>query len=651
MPQTRSKRRTRYATSLVEVLIVMVILLIGIFAVIRVFPIGFQYMKNAENRTTGVRLATQALEAVRNDEANLPETVTFSFYDGMGLRQTVAGFSPDYDLLTEIERTSALDGSNSFYRDLNLYRYVQGERVKVPLPTIEPGVTGSIYTVKLGPIYMDPAFSDPTLVLNPAQQVAFDQYVKVTGAPMTGTPVESDNGMVPPARFAGFLRTINNYVIDYGNDNTQGYLLVGLADHDRTFLVSFTREVAVGTTQTFEDVPVNVPANSFGWVQIPGGIDLVPGTETVRQRFKRISSNAALEDWHDDDPYQFRLARPNIVDGATPTFANIGMLVFNPVGATMSEGGQPFAAYVDYAVLDWHIIRDDREVPSTTPGAAGDVPVRLSVQKIKPSGEENLDGTDYVGVFPSNDPTANSDIVVVRMDTGLPLIRGDYALRTTTDAGAGFWVNNEGRDNTYGTGVIYLNLNQVPRGTPIRVLYKGMADWAVSLSKAAANYKPVPLPQNLMEAWDHDADSTTDPMPIGGATNYSTLSQGGIEYLVFNQCEQNKSAVAIFEYTDNSGTTVRTQPTQFTIGSTLNLPNVPATLQNRTAAGVTEWDFAAVDVTRYMPGRNPALPWRIIGTIKGVSIKSRVIWKDQSSRKARWRIQDMDSYLTQGQLR
>lgn len=646
MPEIRRKRRTQYATSLIEVLVVMVILLIGIFAVIRVFPIGFQYMKNAENRSAATRLASAQLEAVRTDEANLPESVTFSFYTAAGVRQTVSGLSPDYDLLTEIERTSALDAANSFYRDLNLYRYVQGERVKVPLPTIAPGVSGSLYTVKLGPIYMDPAYSDPALTLTPIQEAAFDQYLKVTGAPMTGASADSDNGTTPVWRNLGDLRTVNNYVIDYGTDGGDAYLLVRAADHERTFLVSFSKEVGGNATQTLEDIPVIVPANTFAWMPIPGGADLLPGSEVVKQRFKRISSATA---WDADNPYQYRLARPNIADGASFTFANIGMLVFNPNGATYSEAGQSFSAYVDYAVLDWHIIRDDREVPSSVAGTAGDVPVRLSVQKLKLSGDENIDGTDYVGVFPSNDPTANSDIVVIRMDTGLPLSRGDYALRATTDSGAGFWVNGEGRDNTYGSGVIYVNTNVVPRGTPLRVLYKGSSDWGVSLSKAAANYRPTMsggayLPHPPLTPTDHDGDVTTDPLPLGDSAAFGVYALAGREYMTFNYSELNKSVVATFEYVDTTGSTIRTAPTQFTIGTELELDTVDA------GGATVPWRFAATDITRYMPNRNTAVPWRVVGNVKGVSVKSRVIWKDQVSRRARWRIQDMDTYLTQGRL-
>ena len=47
---TRRHPRNYRATSLVEVLVVLVILLIGVFAIIRVFPLGFRYLGTSENR-------------------------------------------------------------------------------------------------------------------------------------------------------------------------------------------------------------------------------------------------------------------------------------------------------------------------------------------------------------------------------------------------------------------------------------------------------------------------------------------------------------------------------------------------------------------------------------------------------------------------
>ena len=652
------KRRNRAATSLIEVLVVMVILLISIFAIIRVFPLGFQYLKNAEYRSLAVRLSNQELERIRNDDENLPESITFSYYNGT-VRQTVAGFSPDYDLLSEADKTSALDKANGFYRDINLYRYVTGERVRVPLPSLAAGVAGSIYTIKLGPVYMDPSFGDPTTA--PA---GAESFLKVTGAPMTGTSAESDNGTANANQFNGFLRTVNNYVIDYGGESGKAWILFPRADHDRRIEITYSYEIA-NNVKSVQDYPIFhpsqsedskqpiVPAGYFGWIEIrrPDGtsdgtpvLDISPGSETVKQQFTRLPSGTI---WDTDNPYQYKLVQPNIPDGgAGTTFANIGMLAFNPVGATFNEGGQAFSAYIDYAVLDWHIIRDDREVPSVTAGSAGDVPIRLSLGKIKIAGDDNIDGTLYDGVFPSTSQTANSDIVVVRLDTGSLVTRGDFANRATTDATAGFWVNNEGHDNTYGSGVIYLNTNQIPKGTPLRIMYKGDGDWGISLQKACANYKPSLTTAGAYELHppltptNHDADPTTDKLPLGDSAQFGVLSQSGAEYLVFNESELNKSVAAIFEYTDTGGALVRTAPIQFTIGSETDLDTTDD------ASATVPWRFATADITRYMPGRDIAKPWRIVGTIKGVSIKSRAIWKDETTRKARWRVQDLDSYLT-----
>jgi hypothetical protein len=52
-----------------------------------------------------------------------------------------------------------------------------------------------------------------------------------------------------------------------------------------------------------------------------------------------------------------------------------------------------------------------------------------------------------------------------------------------------------------------------------------------------------------------------------------------------------------------------------------------------------------------MPGRDPNSTWRIVGDLRGVSVKARVIWKDTGGRNAPWRIQDLDTFQTQDTLR
>ena len=62
-------------TSLIEVLIVIVLLLIGIFSVIRLFPPGFLAARHSETATLASRLAKQEMDRYTNAAANLMDAV------------------------------------------------------------------------------------------------------------------------------------------------------------------------------------------------------------------------------------------------------------------------------------------------------------------------------------------------------------------------------------------------------------------------------------------------------------------------------------------------------------------------------------------------------------------------------------------------
>src|SRR5262245_11096285 len=72
----RNKRRCGHAgTSIVEILVAMVILVIGIFGIIRVFPTGFGVMHYGEHVSQGTKLANAVLEQARSNAQNLPDAV------------------------------------------------------------------------------------------------------------------------------------------------------------------------------------------------------------------------------------------------------------------------------------------------------------------------------------------------------------------------------------------------------------------------------------------------------------------------------------------------------------------------------------------------------------------------------------------------
>jgi len=68
-------RRTERGASLVEILVVMVVLVIGIFTIIRIFPKGFEVLQGSANVTVAHRMADAEVEFWNKNAANLPEGI------------------------------------------------------------------------------------------------------------------------------------------------------------------------------------------------------------------------------------------------------------------------------------------------------------------------------------------------------------------------------------------------------------------------------------------------------------------------------------------------------------------------------------------------------------------------------------------------
>jgi type II secretory pathway pseudopilin PulG len=172
---TQQARRKRQATSLVEVLVVLVILLIGVFAVIRVFPLGFQFLQASESKTKSIRLAHNEMERLKNDAANLPDAIRYAHYDANGVH-----FIADEDSDNLIGAAG-----NPYFQDVNKFRYVQNEPVKIGLPT--PGVFGSgfVYMMKFGPVYLDATVGNPDNAPTTLDALKYYSYfLNVKSAPL-----------------------------------------------------------------------------------------------------------------------------------------------------------------------------------------------------------------------------------------------------------------------------------------------------------------------------------------------------------------------------------------------------------------------------------------------------------------------------------
>src|SRR5438552_1615968 len=109
------RSQTRRGISLIEVLVVLVLLLVGIFSVIRLFPGGFLVNRWAEETTLASRLAKQESDRVSTNPANLMDAI-------VPIRPVTANNSLGYAFQVDTDATpddlttaTALTGVDTYY--------------------------------------------------------------------------------------------------------------------------------------------------------------------------------------------------------------------------------------------------------------------------------------------------------------------------------------------------------------------------------------------------------------------------------------------------------------------------------------------------------------------------------------------------------
>jgi hypothetical protein len=676
--QTRYRRGSQQGATLVEIMVVLVILLIGIFLVIRIFPEGFGILRANGNRTIATRLAEQEMTRLRGDLSNLPEGVLFTVPDPNLNGQLVYVTNVDPDGLGYFDPANR----NPYFADVNKFRFIKGEAVKIPLPTTSAYGSGSVYTCKFGPLYMNQAVGDRNNAPTSADRALYDSFLSVVGAPLTGTPVESAGDGSDAFRYRNFVANQQSYVIDYGDEGSPILILfaprppAGRTIPSRTFRVTITVDTGSGFQTVSPDVIVPDSYN-VGWTNISQILasapynmtteGAVPYSETVVRAFDRIPFGAS---WDSGDPYQYKLLSDNIQTSDTATYANVGVLAFNPAGAnyseTTSQGVRSFTAYIDYNVLDWHILREEREVPPVVPGANGLVPIRTTLRDLKRVGDPEADNTFYNGLYGGAQRAVDLDVFDLNESTGAPLVAGEIRNGTFFDSdpwtGASFdtdpavpeadyYVDTDGRGGTYRNGVIYVNTARRAAGTTLRILYKAQGDWAVGVQKAYSRYQT---------AVDANTGNRANYPQTGRYDGFGVAGAGVNAQLRFPLSDLNKSFVVTIEYIDRLGEVKRLSPIQMTADRQDSDPSAPTGYDQ---------DFAVVDVYKHIPllykgdfADPQTRGWGVHGAALGVSIKTRVIWQDAENAEVtranqtnqnddrqvarKWHVQDMDTYLT-----
>lgn len=578
----------RRGATLIEMIAAIAVLTLGILVLLKVFPGGFFVVRMGENRTLANALARQELERWKNNATSLPAGILGLFPDANGVIAYDSSISPDRLTLTEAE-TQRLQqfGLDPYYFDgVNRFRRIMAEKVRIPVPSpaqYGSGITqGSVYVLGAGPVYYLQTVENGELVSN----------ITVHGAPMMRRRWRTNAG-------EPYFTDRQVYAIDYDANNDDGSddTIIWLATQpfDRRFTITFDYwfNGRLESVQKSIPVPSGAPGEMVridlsSWQEGPGkppileaGWQMRWGSEQLSRQFRQLD----LQDWS-GDPYEFRLISPNIAP-----FANMGVLMFNPLGRDFVErtarGTIPLQAHINYDVLDWHIIRDDRLIPSAPTN------VKLTLGSVLSKGSRLDDNTVYQGLVHGVSHASNPDFVAINLDNGQTL--------------------NQDPDNPdyrvdYTAGVVRV-LNPELRQSNLRFFYQASGNWAAQVVKPYELYS-ARLHPNISWKEYYVGDSNPDQPGVGSPKRiYFSLSEAGKSVLL--------EEVHIIDAN----------------GEAQTLDGITAQISKSPEVGGI--NLCYIDLSSASPTGLQRLDSSVYGyavrNVRGASLRARVVWREQGA--------------------
>jgi len=647
--------RNGHGFSLVEVLVAMVLLLIGIFAVARLFPGGFLSIIRTGDAGNANALAHAQLAAL-DQMPEPPQGVYAVIPDALG------NLTPDPtalpDDLTQYSSANlpagVLPGSDPYdYSNINRIRYVKGEAIRLPIgtPNAATGIYGAPYALQFGPI---------SNIMTGAAG-ARSSSVRVYGTNLTRV-IQSSVPSPDQPDATPQLNGDTQYAIDYQNLKVAFFPRVGSGQRVYLFRYAYKTTDASGTQfktvlnaqYTINDVPAsnNVkpiwhalffdPTDS-AVTGLPLPADAVTpalitvGSDAVNRAFRLVSKGTDGANYDtfigtgvapawSADPYEYAILSQQYANNG-----NAGVLVFNPIARNTviagANGSQPLTARADYLIFDNHILRQDLTIPTYSP-----YEVKLAVKAVLTSGDILADQNRYGGMY--RDPANNDTPAVVIVNTATGEEIQPFIGACVDGLGQGRGYTLDARNGSIRFDDDYVKTHNLQTSN-IRVYYRAAKDFGLQLQKAFSAYTPSQDPTDLK----------TD-----GSRCYVGGAGGGLPTRIyFSRSEAGKSVVlGDYHVTATGGQLLHYSSETYRISGpeafdpALGLPFVdirdqhPEAVANGWQLSTTETGFA-------------------VSNVRGVSVKSRVIWQDSSNVTQdasgaytvnyRWRRSDADTLL------
>ena len=667
------RKRTRRGVSLIEVLVVLVLLVLGILIIVRLYPSGFFSINSVGNAALADSLGQAAVQTQAQNTGGLPEAIlpTPATNDLTQASVADASYDPDFNPNVEPDYSKTLDRA----------RVISNETVTVPSAT---GATRqSIYVINYGPIVMPVALNDPN----------FSKYLAINSPFWQALPGNYVDALAPKSDlpqdviFPGQQRVLVDYTngrvaVPYAQKYDQSFVMLIIATDpmtkvDKPYPVSLkiphsgaagspattdARDTTYGATSAFRPDsqlyynggwfdPI-VAANNkdasgatynYNTVASPIPPPLPWKSVTIYRSFHLPTGTAAVTTANpfgfDNDPYEFTLTSPNIMDASNNSLGNIGGIAFNPLAAG-GNGVSALKAKISYLTYSWKIVHEDRDVPALS--GADTTAARLTLKNLKRAGDSNPDNSIYSGLIP------NSFLSMIALDLDTGMMAGNATpVADPTATEGNIWdedVKGPPPDAktyisvSFSTGRVTLGSNAfgdnpnnvTPKAHRIRLFYVGDADWTVAVQKAPSYYI-----QNLTPVV-----SGTDPQLVSGQYGVESNANGVIN-LYFPRSDAGKSVEIDGTYIDNTGTA----PHLKTLAATIAIPPAVFTLGATSYVRVNLGDSTLTGGLPPLPTGAPAYTGVTVTAVRGLSVRSVVAWKERD----RFKVHSVDTLLNRAQ--
>lgn len=458
---------------MVELLVVIVIFLIGILAVVQIFPGGLSVLRTTRSNSVATQLARAEMERLRGRSEQLPENILpVTFVVGGGRVNFVAdpdrgpeNYGPAGTQLREdanvLNAGGEVLGPWQYVSGPNVSRRVIGEGGRVPGPrAIGGNQFGSLVVLQFAPMVYN---ADAT----------YSGLLSVYGNNLDrrfGAPWNNGNAARRPFQ----------YFVEEPEDASAVIYLPRDTVNPREYLLSMTAWVSNGTTverRSLIDIAIPVPADPNGGYFVQALAPLVVGNFVgadydsiqVARKYREVAGFS-------NEAYEYQLLD-----------ATLGTLMVNPIAASREEQRSngtriPMSVRVNYDVFDWRIIRDEFRIPSVFPAQQKLILNNLyNTTKFSPDGK----------AWPGMNVTGQPDFLILDMETGGIIQRSSYKLETSPGRLTFLDFDN---DSTNG---VQVNLRlpgavqdiQVDAANRfVRALYMAVNEWSVQVTKAAARY-------------------------------------------------------------------------------------------------------------------------------------------------------------------